>query len=132
MKLRRLGVQSEADLQGSIVTWLHLALPKGSLVFEFGKPGARPKCPHCGAIVGALAGGVPAGWFDLLVIVAGTLPPRYFHLEVKVKARTLEHQQREMLIDLWRIGARAILVRSIGDLARDLIEAGVDLRLEAP
>lgn len=124
--------QAEADIQEAIVTWLHLAYPQ-ALVFQFAQSRSRPRCPACGKVVGPLAGGVPVGWPDLLVIICDTTPElaanwrrSYFHFEVKTAGGKVRPDQFKTIASLRDIGAEACVVRSVNEVREILVGAGFE------
>lgn len=101
--------QREKALQADIVNHLSLL---GYVVFEFGRPGGRPRCPSCGQWVGRLAGATPTGWPDLMIVNRRVLPPCVMFLEVKADAGMVSPVQALRHLDLREMGFRVDTVRS--------------------
>lgn len=96
---------AERDIQRAIVDYLRLT---GWLVWEFAKPGARPKCPQCGAWVGSVRT-APKGTPDILALKDG----RYLWLEVKTPTGKLTEAQAQMALEIEAHGGVGHVVRSL-------------------
>lgn len=97
--IARAKTQSEKDFQKTVaVPYLE---SHGWKVYEYGKPGARAKCPVCGTIVGMLAGAVPPGHVDIIAVKKVATWPhgilthhtRIIWLELKKIGETLDPAQ---------------------------------------
>lgn len=131
----------EKDFQQDLCQWLALAVPRAQ-VYQFGKPGGRPRCSNCGTVVGRLAGSAPTGWPDLLIVIPRAAEitkqglwvsrPLYIHLELKAGKNGLTDSELSMRVALLGVGAAAYTVYSIRDVYTLLVANGIRPRLEAP
>ena len=111
--------QAEGDFQEEVEALLGL---EHIQFFSFAKPGGRPHCPKCGHIVGALAGGVPPGWPDLLVMLERGWAnlPIYLHIELKAHGGKLSDDQIRVHAELRGAGANVDVCENIEDVAKVL------------
>lgn len=98
---------NEKLLQAGIVR--HLREVQGLPVYEFGKPGGH----------GPLAGSVPAGWPDTLVIVspnrinkAPCPRPLHIYFEIKTMQGKVLLEQAQMHTELRELGVPVMVVQS--------------------
>ena len=130
--------QSEAELQAAARQLLSL---EGILYYEFAPPNSRAHCPKCGAVVGNLAGAVPVGFPDMLVIlpsvvvqrgVATTLrwrdEPVYLHLELKSARGKPSKEQPARRMEIQAVGGHWHAPRTIEDIALILRAHGHTMR----
>ena len=95
--------QSEKELQESITQRLALM---GFAVIEYALDGGRPKCPRCGAWVGALWGTLKAGHPDVIAFAGDRFPERLRHqfIMFETKSRTGRLRESQRLFREWMAG----------------------------
>ncbi len=119
--------QSEKALQQSIMERLSLM---GFAVLEYAPVGGRPKCPQCGAWVGALWGTLKEGHPDVIAFAGDRFPngQRHQFVMFEIKTRTGRLRESQWFFREW-IAAFGIIVwqvKSWGDVENALKVEGYD------
>lgn len=121
---------SEYEIHKSIVQWLAVALPTGSVVQH--SPNETGQRSGVGLIQKRKRLGVRSGWPDLEIFIpqswwsaGGPWAPVF--LEVKKKGGRLSPAQKECISDLQRLGCHVHTVHSIEE-AREALARYVSLK----
>ncbi len=133
MNVNKLPVcQSEKALQQSIMERLSLM---GFAVLEYAPVGGRPKCPRCGAWVGALWGTLKEGHPDVIAFAGDRFTERSRHrfimFETKLRTGRLRESQRLFRDWMAAFGIIVWRVQSWGDVKDALTVEGYGHELEA-